>query len=143
MATTTIVCTSCGALNRLPAERDPLKGRCGACKTPLFRGEPAEVDAAMFAKQVAHSGPPVVVDIWAPWCGPCRAMAPEFARTAKILEPRARFLKLNSDQEEELSSRLGIRAIPTTILFSGGKEIGRVAGAMTGSQIASWVSSRI
>jgi thioredoxin 2 len=140
---TQVVCTSCGAINRLPPERDPLKGRCGSCRKPLFRGEPAAVDAAMFTKQVAQSGPPVIVDVWAPWCGPCLAMAPEFARAAKALEPRARFLKLDSDQEPELSARLGIRSIPATILFKGGQEIARVSGAMTGSRIMNWVSTRL
>jgi thioredoxin 2 len=138
-----VVCTHCGTINRVPSERDARGAKCGSCGTRLFAGHPAEVDTAMFERQVQRSELPVVVDVWAPWCGPCLAMAPEFEKTAAAIEPKVRFLKLNSDNEEELSGRLGIRSIPTTLMFKGGREVGRISGAMSASQIASWVRARM
>jgi thioredoxin 2 len=94
-------------------------------------------------RQVDKGSLPVVVDVWAPWCGPCKVMAPEYEKVARQLEPRARFLKLNSDREPGLSSELGIRGIPTMIVFRGGREIDRVSGALPASQISAWISQRI
>jgi thioredoxin 2 len=138
-----LVCVNCGAVNRVPATRNALEARCGKCGRPLFSGKPADVDAAMFGRQVERGTLPVVVDVWAPWCGPCLAMAPEYARAAAALEPRIRFLKLNSDQAPELSARLGIRGIPTMILFRAGKEIARTSGAMRAEQITAWLTSSV
>ena len=140
---TKVVCTTCGTINRIPPERSGAGAKCGSCGTPLFSGHPADVSAAMFERQVQRGGLPVVVDLWAPWCGPCLAMAPEFAKAAATLEPGVRFLKLNSDKEEEVSRRLGIRSIPTTLIFKEGREVDRISGAMTASQIASWVRARL
>ena len=138
-----IVCAQCGAINRVPEDRDAVAAKCGSCGTPLFVGKPADVTGQMLERQIGKGSVPVVVDIWAPWCGPCRFMAPEYEKAAQALEPRLRFLKLNSDNEQELSSRLGIRGIPTMILFKDGKEADRVSGAMNASEIGSWITERI
>ncbi len=138
-----IVCPSCAAVNRLPADRLAEKARCGSCKQPLFAGHPAEASGAMFEKQVARSSVPVVVDVWAPWCGPCRMMAPAFEQAAKELEPRVRFLKLNSDEEQQAAGRLGIRGIPTMILYAGGREVARQSGAMSAGQITGWIRQHL
>lgn len=138
-----IVCVACGAINRLPAGRNAADGKCGSCGVRLFTGEPADVSAAMLQRQIDKGTIPVVVDVWAPWCGPCRFMAPEYAKTAEALEPKARFLKLNSDNEPDHAGRLNIRGIPTMILFRDGREADRVSGAMSATQIHAWLDERI
>src|SRR3569833_3652273 len=112
-----VVCVACGAITRVPAAKSAGEGKCGSCGAPLFAGKPADVSADMLQRQVAKGTLPVVVDVWAPWCGPCRIMAPEYEKAAQALEPKARFLKLNSDSEQQFSARMGIRGIPTMILF--------------------------
>ena len=138
-----VVCTACGSTNRLPLERGAKNAKCGTCGATLFSGRPSDVGGTAFDRQVGKSTVPVVVDVWAPWCGPCRAMAPEFEKAAQSLEPRARFLKLNSDKEQHIASRLGIRSIPTMLLFREGKEIGRVSGAMSAEQIGRWLGEQL
>ncbi|HEV2518407.1 MAG TPA: thioredoxin TrxC [Devosia sp.] len=138
-----VVCTGCGSTNRLPLERGAKNAKCGTCGAPLFAGRPSDVDGTAFDRQVGKSTVPVVVDVWAPWCGPCRAMAPEFEKAAQSLEPRARFIKLNSDKEQHIASRLGIRSIPTMLLFREGKELGRVSGAMSAEQIGRWLGEQL
>jgi thioredoxin 2 len=135
------VCGHCGRTNRLPAERAPQDARCGACHQPMFTGHPIEVDEDGFGRHVANSDIPVLVDVWAPWCGPCRAMAPQFERAARELEPRIRVLKLNFDNAQALSSRLNISGIPTLLLMRGGREIARHAGAMDARSIVAWTES--
>lgn len=129
-ATHRIVCGHCGRTNRLPAGRAPQGARCGACHQPVLTGSPIEVDADAFGRHVANSDIPVLVDVWAPWCGPCRAMAPHFERAARELEPRVRLLKLNADNAQTLSSHLNISGIPTLLSMRGGREIARHAGVM-------------
>lgn len=138
-----VVCTGCGSTNRLPAERQAMNATCGSCGAPLFSGKPSDVAGAVFERQVGKSTIPVVVDVWAPWCGPCRAMAPEFEKAARALEPHARFIKLNSDNEQHIASRLGIRGIPTMLLFREGKEVARVSGAMSAEQIGRWIGQQL
>jgi thioredoxin 2 len=138
-----IICAACGAINRLPGERNAADAKCGSCGVPLFTGKPADVTATMLQRQIDKGTVPVVVDVWAPWCGPCRFMAPEYEKAAEALEPRARFLKLNSDNAQDYAGRLGIRGIPTMILFRGGKEADRVSGAMSAPQIRAWLDERI
>jgi len=136
-----IVCGHCGQINRLPAERVATTARCGSCHAPFFSSHPIEIDEAGFARQVAHSDVPLLIDVWAPWCGPCRAMAPMFERAAQELEPAVRLLKLNSETAPDLSARLGITGIPTLLLMLREKELARSAGAMDARGIVAWTQA--
>ena len=138
-----IVCPQCGAINRVPATRSAAAAQCGSCKSKLFAGEPREVDAAGFDRHVGKGDVPVLVDVWAPWCGPCLSMAPQFANAAHALEPDVRLLKLNSEQHREIAARYDIRSIPTMLLFKDGKLAARTAGAMDSASIARWVKSNL
>lgn len=138
-----LVCPHCRATNRVPAERLTDKPHCGSCKRELFDGKPAALDAAGFEAQVKSSDIPVVVDFWAPWCGPCRAMAPVFESAAAQLEPGVRLAKLNTDEAQEIAGRLGIRSIPTVAVFRGGREIARRAGAMRLHDLLSWIRNSL
>lgn len=133
------VCPACGAANRAPDGKDPLAAKCGRCGVPLFSGHPAEVDArALAAHRASTKGAAVLVDVWAPWCGPCRAMAPNFAAAAQALEPDVRLLKLNSEAEPQASAELRISGIPALLLFRNSREIARTAGLMSAQQIVAW-----
>jgi thioredoxin 2 len=136
------VCTRCAGVNRIPAGRSPLTAKCGKCGARLFDGRPDDVGGRVFDTLVARSGIPLLVDVWAPWCGPCRMMAPAFEAAARELEPGVKLVKLNSDAEQSVAARLGIRGIPTLLLFNGGREMARQSGAMTTAQIVSWVRAR-
>jgi len=137
-----IDCPHCAAVNRVPAERAAAAAKCGSCKQKLFAAAPLDADGAMFERQIARNSIPVLVDVWAPWCGPCRTMAPAFAEAAGVLEPDMRLVKLNSENEPEVAGRLGIQGIPTMLLFANGREIARVSGAMSASAIIAWARER-
>lgn len=134
-----VPCPHCHAVNRLPAGRLDDGPVCGRCRQPLFTGQPVELDESAFARHLDHSGLPLVVDFWAPWCGPCRTMAPHFAQAAGLLEPAFRLAKVNTEEQGALASRYGIRSIPTLVLFEGGREIARTSGAMPAQALVEWV----
>jgi thioredoxin 2 len=134
-----IVCPLCHAPNRVPVDRLADGGTCGKCKSQLFLGEPLELNAASFDQHVGRSEIPVVVDFWAPWCGPCRSMAPAFAQSARELEPHFRLVKVNTEEEQALAARFGIRSIPTLAVFRGGREVARQAGAMDAANLKRWI----
>ncbi|MGA8052474.1 MAG: thioredoxin TrxC [Burkholderiales bacterium] len=136
-----VVCPQCSTANRVPRERLPDGPTCGKCKKLLFEGHPVELDAAAFDRQLRSSDLPILVDFWAPWCGPCRAMAPQFERAARELEPAVRLAKVNTDVEQAVAGRYGIRSIPTLVLFRNGREVARQAGAMDASSLVRWVRS--
>lgn len=137
-----VVCCTCMAVNRLPSDRPATTAKCGKCGVHLFAGKPCDVPAQNLDVQIARSDIPVLIDVWAPWCGPCRMMAPAYEAAAAELEPAFRLLKLNSDQEAEASTRLHVRGIPTLILFQNRREAARVSGAMTAAQIVAWAKAQ-
>ncbi|TAK39587.1 MAG: thioredoxin TrxC [Lysobacteraceae bacterium] len=138
-----VPCPACGALNRVPGARLGESPTCGKCHQPLFAGKPLALDEAGFALHVERGGLPVLVDFWAPWCGPCRMMAPHFEQAAAQLEPRVRLAKVDTEAEPALGGRFGIRSIPTLALFAGGREIARQAGAMGAADIVRWTQAHL
>jgi len=138
-----IVCPHDDAVNRVPAARLKDNPKCGKCHRPLFTGEPLELTAPRLDKHLSQSAIPLLVDFWAPWCGPCRMMAPAFQQAAQTLEPSMRLAKVNTENEQAPAARYNIRSIPTMILFLNGQEVARQSGALTTPQmIVSWVQSQ-
>lgn len=136
-----LICPNCLSRNRVPNEKLSDQPICGRCQSYLFKGEPVEVDGAGFLAHVSGSDLPVLVDFWAPWCGPCQMMAPEFKQAAKAIEPRVRFLKLNTEANPEVGVKFNIRSIPTLVLFNSGEEVVRQSGAMSSAQLQAWLRS--
>jgi thioredoxin 2 len=141
--TLNVACPHCQTANRVPAHRLGDAPKCGSCGRALFEGHPAELAEADFDRHLANTDLPVVVDFWAPWCGPCRAMAPVYERAARELEPQVRFVKLNTDEAQALAARLDIRGIPTFAIFAQGREVARIAGAMSLARFVAWVRQSV
>ena len=136
-----LVCPHCDAVNRVPADRLVDAPSCGKCAKPLFAAHPVDLDATSFDRHIGRSDIPVLGDFWAPWCGPCRQMAPAFVQAAGMLEPKVRLAKVDTEAQQALAARFGIRSIPTLALFRGGREVARQAGAMGAADIVRWVNS--
>ena len=138
-----IVCPHCAAVNRIPAQRIDQGPKCGKCHKPLFTAHPVELTSANFQQHITRNDIPVLVDFWAPWCGPCKMMAPAFEQAAGELEPKVRLAKLNTETEQAIGAQYSIRSIPTLALFKNGQELARQPGAMGAADIVRWVQSQL
>lgn len=137
------MCPHCGALNRVPADKLDNNPTCGKCKKPLFTGQPVDMNTEQFLKALQKTDQPMVVDFWASWCGPCKMFAPTFAQVASQFEPRARFVKINTETNQQLAAQFGIRSIPTIAIFKNGQMVDQVAGALPPQQFAQWVAQHV
>jgi thioredoxin 2 len=138
-----IVCPNCDAVNRIPDGKLTSQPSCGKCKQALFNAHPIELSSNNFEKYITRNDIPLLVDFWAPWCGPCRMMAPAFIQAAEKLEPGIRLAKLNTEEAQELGTRYNIRSIPTLAIFKNGREVARQAGAMDVAGIVSWARTNV
>ncbi len=147
MTTTTntqmLVCTHCRQVNRLPTGKALTVSKCGKCGHPLATSMPVDVDSELFNKLRGRDSGPFIVDVWAPWCGPCRMMAPDFEAAANMMRDKVRFFKLNSDQNQPAAASLGIRGIPTLLAYDKGKLVAQQAGALRGAALTQWIEAQL
>ena len=138
-----VVCPHCDAVNRVPDARLRERPICGKCKKPLFDGRPVALTDRSFDHHLSRGELPLVVDFWAPWCGPCKTMAPAYEQAAAQIEPRARLAKVDTEQNRMLAQRYGIRSIPTLSLFKGGRQVASQPGAMGLPQLIQWIETHL
>ena len=138
-----LVCPHCNATNRVPSDKLQAELNCGQCHAPLLSKEPDNLGEAAFNAQLRKSDLPLVVDFWAPWCGPCRMMAPAYEKVSHDMQGQARFVKVNTEDEQGLAAKYNIRSIPTLAVFAGGREMARQPGAMSAPDLARWVSAAL
>jgi thioredoxin 2 len=134
-----VVCPHCNSVNRIPENKDALKAKCGRCHQAVYTSKPVPASAKSFETHIQHNDIPVVVDFWAQWCGPCKAMAPIYEQIASEFEPEIRFLKVDTEAEPELAARYNIRSIPTLMLFQRGHVVAHQAGALDAQTLRSWL----
>jgi thioredoxin 2 len=134
-----LICNHCASVNRVPQDRLVDSPKCGQCKQPILSPHPIALNSATFRQHLDRDELPMVADFWAAWCGPCQAMAPEFAAAAETLTSEARFFKIDTDAEPDIAGQFSIRSIPTLILFKGGREVARKSGATSQSEIVRWI----
>lgn len=140
---THLVCHHCNSINRVSIDQLEAELSCGSCHKSLFEKHPANLDDVGLAAQISKSEIPVVVDFWAPWCGPCRMMAPEYEKACALLEPFARFVKVDTEAHQNVGVTHSIRSIPTVAIFKGGHEVARVTGARSSADLTTWVKSHL
>ena len=141
MSNTNIVCPHCDAVNRVPSERLTENPVCGKCRKPLFAGSPVALTDSNFDRHLSRNDLPLVVDFWAPWCGPCKMMAPAYEQAAGQIEPRARLVKVDTEQNQMLAQRFAIRSIPTLAVFRNGQQVASQPGAMNLPQLLQWIQA--
>jgi len=134
-----IVCPSCHTTNRIAEDKLTNAPNCGKCKNKLFLGKPSDLTIQNFTKHINNSSIPIVVDFWAPWCGPCQSMAPTYNQIASTMEPSVRFAKVNTEDQQQLASQYQIRSIPTLMIFKNGKIVAQQAGAMNSDMLTQWI----
>ena len=137
------ICPYCKQINRLPLKDNYNKAKCGSCGNSLLDGKVIEANGSDFNYIIQNSTAPVIVDFWAPWCGPCRMMAPNFEQASKNLAPKVQFIKVNTEDNQQIGAQFAIRSIPTMIVFKNGVEIERVSGALQTEQIVALASKHI
>lgn len=138
-----IMCPHCAGLNRVADDKLNSDPTCGKCKGSLFTGKPLEMNSEQFLRAYQKTDQPLIVDFWAPWCGPCQGFAPTFSAAAAQFEPRARFVKINTEIEQQLGAQFNIRSIPTLAIFKGGQEVTRVSGAMDMGGFTRWLEQHV
>ena len=140
---THIVCPYCNGTNRLASNKIPNEAKCGRCKKSIFDTKPIELTNENITQHLEKNDIPVIIDFWAPWCGPCKMMGPNFEQAARNYKAKVRFAKVNTEAQQSLGAHFNIRSIPTLVLFKGGKEIDRVSGALDANQLSQWINSKL
>jgi len=137
------MCPSCSGLNNVPEAKLTDNPKCGKCKNPIYTAQPINMTGVQLTRAIEKTDELLVVDFWATWCGPCQQFAPTFKQAASQLEPKARFIKIETEAEQAISAKYSIRSIPTLVMFKNGKEIDRVSGALSAPDFTNWVNQHI